>query len=162
MYIAFLILHVISAGVWIALLPLQWVINKLTKRAAGNLGELYLMRASIGSGRLLGNLGGIGILITGGGLVGIGRYGWFPFDTHAWLAYKQIIYIVILAILFALFIPAVKKAARLVGEEMGGPTANMGASTELRNAMARMNMIGMIMNLFVLINIILGEWKPNF
>lgn len=162
MYIAFVILHVICAGIWISLMPLSMSLGKLIKRSAGTLGELYLMRAMLGAGRFLGNIGGIGILITGGAITSIGKYGWFPFNTFPWLAYKQTIFFLILIMLFSMFVPASKRAAKMLAEEMGGPKANMGASTELRAAMAKVGTLGMIMGIFVLVNIILGESKLVF
>ena len=160
MYTVFVILHILSAGVWIGLGVVTVLTNNFRKRAAGTLGELYLMRSALICGSVMGNIGGIGILITGPALAGIHGLPWFPFGTLPWLAIKQLVFLVVLLITFAIYVPQSKKIGRKIGEEMGGANPSRGASSELRTMFDRIVTVGMVVQMLVLLNIILGEWKP--
>ena len=160
MYIVFVILHILSAGVWIGLGVVTVLANRYRKRIAGSYGELYIMRITLKLSSAMGNIGGIGILVTGGAMTGIRHLSWFDFSGVPWLAVKQTVFVIVLAMTFALFVPASKKAGRMIGEAMGGATPQRGAPDELRKQFDRAIAIGMAIQLFVLLNIILGEWQP--
>jgi hypothetical protein len=160
MYTAFVILHVLSAGVWIGLGVVTVLTNNFRIRAAGTLGELYLMRATLIYGAVMGNIGGIGILITGPAIAGIHHLPWFAFSAVPWLAIKQVVFVIVLAMTFAIYVPRSKKIGRRIGEEMGGATPASGASVELRGMFDRLVTVGLIIQLLVLLNVILGEWQP--
>ena len=160
MYTVFVILHILSAGVWIGLGVVTVLTNNFRQRAAGTLGELYLMRLTLICGSVMGNIGGIGILITGPAMAGIHGLPWFPFGTLPWLAIKQVVFLVVLLITFAIYVPRSKKIGRRIGEEMGGANPAMGASAELRTMFDRIVTVGMVVQILVLLNIILGEWQP--
>jgi hypothetical protein len=160
MYVIFVVLHILSAGIWIGLGVVTVLVNNFRKRAAGTLGELYLMRSTLIYGSVMGNIGGIGILITGPAIAGIHHLPWFAFNTVPWLAIKQVIFIVVLAITFAIYVPLSKKIGRKLGEEMGGANPAGGASMDLRTMFDRIVTIGMVVQILVLTNIILGEWQP--
>ncbi|MEO6940063.1 MAG: hypothetical protein ABI444_08015 [Candidatus Kapaibacterium sp.] len=162
MYTVFLILHVVCGGIWIGLVPAMMVLAGQRNKSKGTLGELYLIRAMGGAAALMGNLGGIGILISGGAIVGIAHFGWFPFGTLDWLAVKQTIYVILLGMSFGVMLPLSKKIQKLNGEAIAGPNASRGASAELSGLVAKTVMFGRLMGLMVLINIILGVWKPTF
>ena len=156
MYNFFVLLHVLSAAFWIALIPVMALLGKMLARVKGTPAELTVMRTIVGMGMLLGNLGGIGILITGPGMVGIAHYPWFPFGSEDWLAWKQVIYCVILLINFAVMVPLSKKVRKQLAEEMSGAGKGPGASEQLRALYDRTGKVGMIMSLLVLTNIVLG------
>ena len=159
MYTVFVILHIISAGTWIGLGVVTVLLTGLRKKAQGTLGELYLIRAGVLFGAVMGNIGGIGILITGGAMAGI-RYSWFPFSTLPWLAIKQTIFVILLIMTFAIMVPKSKKIRAMSGEELGGKNPGGGASLALRTMMDQVHTIGMFMQMLILTNIILGEWQP--
>jgi len=160
MYTAFVILHVLSAGVWIGLGVVTVLTNNFRIRAAGTLGELYLMRATLIFGAVMGNIGGIGILITGSAIAGIQHLPWFAFSTVPWLAIKQLVFVIVLAMTFGIYVPRSKKIGRRIGEEMGGANPGLGASPELRTMFDRLVTISLAIQMLVLLNIILGEWRP--
>jgi hypothetical protein len=160
MYVLFVILHILSAGVWIGLGVVTVLANRYRKRIAGSYGELYIMKATLTFAAVMGNIGGIGILITGGAMTGIRHLPWFDFSGVPWLAVKQVVFVIVLAMTFALFVPRSKKVKRLIGETMGGPKPQAGAPAELRVLFDRVIAISIIMQLLVLLNIILGEWQP--
>jgi hypothetical protein len=156
MYTVFVFLHVLSAAFWISLIPVMMLLGKMLDRVKGTPAELTIMRTIIGMGMLLGNLGGIGVLITGPALVGVAHYPWFPFGSEDWLAYKQVIYVIILLINFAVMIPLSKKVRKQLAEEMSGAGKGPGASDSLRALYKKTGTVGMIMSLLVLTNFILG------
>lgn len=161
MYTTFVVLHIICAGIWVALGVVAIFLNSFRKRVAGTAGELYLMRAIIMFGAIMGNIGGIGILVTGGAMTGMVWHGWFDFGTLPWLATKQTIFVVLLIMTFAIMLPASKKAGRMIGEEMAGLNPAGGASAGLRQAIDRVVAIGLFMQLLIITNIVLGEWGPT-
>jgi hypothetical protein len=162
MYTVFIILHVLCAGIWVGLGVVTVLTNNFRKRAAGTLGELYLMRSTLIYGSVMGNIGGIGILITGPALAGIHHLPWFAFDAVPWLAIKQVVFVIVLLITFAIYVPLSKKIGRQIGEEMGGANPAGGASAELRGMFDRIVTVGMIVQVLVLLNIVLGKWQPMF
>lgn len=161
MYTFLVVLHIISAGIWVALGVVAIFLNSFRKRAAGTGGELYLMRALVMFGAIMGNIGGIGILVTGGAMTGIAGLGWFQFSLMPWLATKQTLFVILLILSFAVMLPISKKARRTIGEEMAGLNPNAGASPELRLMIDRMVAISLFMQLLVITNIVLGEWGPT-
>jgi hypothetical protein len=160
MYTSLVVLHIISAGIWVALGVVAIFLNSFRKRVAGTAGELYLMRALIMFGAIMGNIGGIGILITGGAMTGMVWHAWFDFNLLPWLATKQVIYVVLLIMTFGIMLPVSKKAGRMIAEEMAGLNPAGGASAALRSTMDRVVAIGLFMQLLIITNIVLGEWGP--
>jgi hypothetical protein len=120
------------------------------------------MKAQARLGTVLGSLSGIGLLLTGGAYTGMMHLGWFPFGTLNWLAYKQVIFVILLLMSFLIVMPKGKKIDVLIASEMASPNASKGASNELRQMMGTLKSVGTLMFLMVLANIVLGEWKPNF
>ncbi len=161
MYTIFVILHILSAGIWTGLGVVMILANNFRQRAAGTLGELYLMRMTLICGSVMGNIGGIGILITGPAMAGIDHQPWFAFETLPWLALKQVIFMIILGITFAIYVPRSKRIGKRIGEEMGGAHPAGGASAELRVMFDKLITIGIITQGLVLLNIILGKWQPT-
>jgi len=160
MYVLFVILHILSAGVWIGLGVVTMLANRYRKRVAGSFGELYVMRITTIFAGVMGNVGGIGILITGSAIAGIRHLPWFDFGGVPWLAVKQTVFVIVLAMTFAMFVPRSKQVKRMIGEAMGGAQPHSGASDELRRAFDRFVAIGLAIQFLVLLNIILGEWQP--
>ncbi len=154
-----LALHIISAGVWFSQFPLHFILNGIQKRLAGTPGE---QTATMVKGQLLGGLGqigGLGILVTGLGLIILEGYGFLGIGgaTPAWLFIKQIIYVIALVLVFVVIQPAGKRAAAAMQQaaQTGGPL-----SPEARAASARAEQLSLLLNLLVFVNIILAVWKP--
>ena len=162
MFTIFLILHILCAAIWFALGLVNMLLMRQAVKAKGTAAELSFMSSQALAGRVMGMIGGIGILLTGGAITGIMHFGWFPFGTSDWLATKQVIFVILLIISFAVVMPVGKKIDAMIASEQAGPNASRGASQPLREAMNKLKTFGIIMNLLVLINIILGVWKPVF
>jgi hypothetical protein len=156
MALIFIILHVISAGIWIAMWPVMMVMYGLMVKARGTDAEYNYMRVIGVLSMVMGNIAGIGILITGPAMVGIHGWPWFPFDSMPLLAWKQAIYVVILIISMPVMIPLGKKARNLLAAEMAGGHKGPGASPELRAIYAKLRILGFAVGVMVLINVILG------
>ena len=151
-----LILHIIAAGCWIAGVPVTFAINRVAKRLQGPAaGAVGAIRGEISG--FLGQVGGIGILITGLGLIGVDRYGFLGIGgaTPTWLVIKQIIYIVLLVLGIGVLAPmGVRIQKQMAAARDGGaPPA------DLQQMMRRMTTLGYVSNLLVFINICLAVWK---
>ncbi len=157
MYTFWVVLHIISAGAFIALGFATWITNGLRKGAAGTAGEFYYMRTLLMQSRVLGNIGAIGVLITGAAAAGMNHMPWFAFGTLPWLALKQIIWVVIAIMTGALFIPRAVRARKLIVSELTMPSASSGASVELKRTINQVVVVLYLIELLVLINVILGE-----
>ncbi|MBS1902123.1 MAG: hypothetical protein JSS75_00265 [Bacteroidetes bacterium] len=157
MYLAFKVIHIFCASMTLGLLPLGFWFRSYNKKVAGTPAELIAIASEFGIGRFMGMIGGIGLLITGGAMAGIAHYGWFDFTNYGWLAWKQTIYIVILAVNFGTMMPVAKKTMPLV---MGQIKSGGLATDEIRSGASKAAMIGIIMNALGIINLILGTVKP--
>lgn len=141
----------------IALLPFDFFMSKKVKRSKDTPIELTNIQTQFYIGKTLGMIGGIGLLITGGGLAGIGKYPWFDFTDFPWLAYKQAFYVVILLVNFAFLVPTAKKLMPLIAERMS--LGNVGATDEIRALVAKAAIFAFVMNILTLINTWLGATK---
>jgi hypothetical protein len=163
MYNIILALHVLSAGLWVANLPVVLILNALSKRAANTSGEIHYMAAAGRIGLVMGNIGAIGIMLTGFAMIGISdAYGFFQFgeDGFRWLALKQALWVVGLIWTGAVLIPRSKKLRTFIMQHMDPKRANTGASDDLRGAWRGYVTSVVVLNLIVLINIFLGKLRP--
>jgi hypothetical protein len=163
MYDVFIALHVLSAGLWVANLPVVLILNGLSKRATNTAGEVHYMAAAGRIGLIMGNIGAIGILITGPAMAGMSEgYGWFQFGDpgQTWLAWKQTLWVIGLIWTGAILIPRSKKLRTQIMQHMDPKRANTGASDDLRTAWSGYVTSVVVLNLIVLINIFLGKLRP--
>jgi hypothetical protein len=163
MYNIILALHVLSAGLWVANLPVVLILNALSKRAANTSGEVHYMAAAGRIGLIMGNVGAIGILLTGPAMAGMSDgYGWFQFGEPGfnWLAWKQALWVLGLIWTGAVLIPRSKNLRTFIMQHMDPKRANTGASDDLRSAWSGYVMSVVVLNLIVLVNIFLGKIRP--
>jgi hypothetical protein len=157
----FRILHIFFASMVIVLLPVAILMRGRMKRTKGTPAELTTMSNLNLLGKTMGMIGGIGILVTGGALVGIESYKWFSFSEFPWLAWKQTLFVIILIINFGVVVPASAKMTKLIDERLAaGGVA--GATDEIRALGARIGMFAPIMNLLALTAMVLGTSKGIF
>jgi hypothetical protein len=163
MYNIFLVIHIVCFSMVLALLPFNLFMKGRIKRSKGTPVELYNIQLEFSVGKFMGMVGGIGLLIGGAAMAGIGKMPWFAFDnpTFLWLAIKQTLYIIILALNFSVMIPTGKKIMPLIATQMsmGG---GVGATDEIRALASKASMVGMIMGLLGLTNAILGAVGPSW
>ena len=154
-----LVLHIISAGFWISQFPVELIFRRLQKRAEGTPAELTLMTTSMQLLGGLGQYGGMGILITGLGLVILEGLGFLGIGgaTPTWLVIKQVIYLILLAMVFTL----IRQGSERIGAALEqAKTAGGVVTPEIREQSARFGRIALAHNLLVLANIILAVWRP--
>ena len=157
----FRILHIFFASMTLALLPVAIIMMGKMKRSKGTPAELTTMSNLNLLGKTMGMIGGLGILITGGALVGIESYKWFSFSEFPWLAWKQTIFVIILIINFAVVMPTSKKLTKLIEERLAAGGTG-GATDEIRALGARIGMFAPIMNLLAIVAMALGTSKGIF
>lgn len=105
-YQPFYWIHVISYLIWVIAFVLS-VYYYLKMRNSKLDIKLQLMKSERQISSLGAHLAVLGILLSGGAMVSIPSgpgLGWFPFEEHAWLAWKQVNFFVIL-ILIAVSMP---------------------------------------------------------
>jgi hypothetical protein len=157
----FRILHIFFASMTIALLPVSIIMMGKMKRTKGTPAELTTMSNMNLIGRTMGMIGGLGILVTGGTLVGIESYKWFAFSEFPWLAWKQTLFVIILIINFSVIVPASKKLTKLIDERLAAGGSG-GATDEIRALGGRIGTFAPIMNLLALAAMVLGTSKGIF
>lgn len=153
-----LALHIISAGIWFAQLPLELFYRRMRKQAEGTPAELTILTTSLQVVSSMGQTGGMGILVTGLALVILEGLGFLGIGgaTPTWLVIKQIIYLILLAMVFTLI--------RRAGSQMEialekAKAANGVVTAEIRGLSERISQISLAHNLLVLVNILLAVWK---
>jgi hypothetical protein len=152
-------LHIISAGIWIAQVAADFAFAGVMRGSKGKPIELPLMMAQGRVVGFLGQVGGIGILLTGFGLIwvdglsflGIGGF------TPTWLLIKQIVYLVAMGIVFFFIVPTQRKIVpQFIEAARGTPSV----TPEIRQLSAQLTNASRLINLLVLVNIVLAVWKP--
>jgi hypothetical protein len=152
--VIFLVIHIICAGAWISQFPVSLILERVRKSLSpAQIPAFRVTQGQVLSG--LGQIGGMGILVSGFGLIWADGYGLFNLTapTPSWLVAKQIFYVVAFGIVGALVIPGqaqMRKAASSMGE----------LSSEVAAIENRAILASHVVNLIVLINIILAVWKP--
>ena len=161
LYNLFLVLHVFCASMVLSLLPFTFLMRGKRNRSKGTPVELYTIQTEFSTGRFMGMAGGIGLLIAGAGMAGIAKMPWFDFVGFQWLAIKQVLYILILALNFSMLMPIAKKIMPLIAQQMS--KGNVGATDEIRALANKATVIAIIMSLLGLANAVLGlTWRIRF
>lgn len=157
MYLAFKVIHIFCACMTLSLLPLSFWFRSYNKKVAGTPAELVAIASEFGIGRFMGMIGGIGLLISGGAMAGVAHYGWFDFTNYGWLAWKQTVYVIILAVNFGTMMPVAKKTMPQVMAQI--KTGGL-ATDAIRAGASKAAMIGIVLSILGLTNLILGTVKP--
>jgi hypothetical protein len=155
-----IVLHIIFAGVWIAQFAAEIGFGLALRGSEGKAVELPLLMARTRVLGFMGQVGGIGILFTGFGLLwvtglpflGIGGF------TPTWLLIKQIVFLIAMVIVFIVLTPMQRRLVpQFVQAAKGTPTV----TADIRALVSQMTSVSRLINLIVLVNIILGVWKPG-
>ncbi len=144
MYNIIVALHILIAGIW-----LSNVLLNLALKLTGNNDDskrsvliLFYLKYS----NIIGMIGAVGILVTGIYMTAANpAYSFFQFSANHWLVSKQIVMIVILALVFALLIPNAKAIKKQL--QNGGGTAD-------DQLLGKLNKITWTINILVIINIL--------
>jgi len=141
-------LHIISAGLLISQFFVDFAMSRYISRAKGQPGGQLLGMAQGQLLALLGQLGGVGVLITGIGLISIDGYAFFGIGgfTPTWLFIKQVLYVISIVIVGAVITRGMREMRAA------------GSSGEIPQ---RVQMASYLVNVLVLVNIVLAVWKPT-
>lgn len=157
----FIIVHVVSAGIWVSQFAAKAGIGRLAASIKAPAAGPWLRMAQGGASSFMGQIGGVGVLVSGLVLVGLnskifGILGIGP--TPLWLFLMELIFLVAMGVVGVgitrpqrTIMPAIQQA--MARNEPPPPEALAG--------LARIEMMSQIVNLLVLINIILGIWRPT-
>lgn len=157
---ALIVLHIIAAGIWIAQLAAEFGFRLAMRGSKGKPVELPLMMAQGRVLGLMGQIGGIGILLTGFGLLWADGYALLGIGgfTPTWLMIKQVVYLVALGTALFILQPMQKRLIpQFVAAAKGTPTV----TPEIQAMFGRLTNISRFINVLVIVNIILAVWKPT-
>lgn len=158
MYPIFYWIHTISWICWLLAFLFSLIYyNRATKSKNGSpIEKKYVLKerkvTNIGA-----HIGAVGILISGGAMASIPggpKWGWFNFADFGWLATKQVIFFVILALVVVSIIRSVRFKKQMRAEEMEGLT------DESRGLWKKAYTWSVIVYLLVLVNTVLGLTRP--
>ncbi len=145
-----LALHIISAGAWMSQFFVEVVLERYAKKMKGQAGAQMIALSEGRASSLLGQVGGVGILITGLGLVGVDGYAILGIGgfTPTWLFIKQVIYLIAMAIVGMVIIRGTRSFEADVAA---------GRTTEIPSQVV---LASRLVNVMVMVNIFLAVWKP--
>src|SRR5687768_17092052 len=105
--VIFLVPHIIFAGMATTQVPVTLVLRRMIRDAEGKPNEITLMGTFGQVVGFLGQVGGIGLLLTGLALLGVDRLGLLGLfgPTPTWLFAKQVIFIIIIVLIVTVLVP---------------------------------------------------------
>lgn len=116
-YPLILLIHSLSAVIWIGFFPVEISVIKTIKKETNEIVRKTLIQKLFSLKNMTGMIGAIGIILTGILLVIISPvYNFFEMKSNHWLTTKQFIILIILAITFLIIIPVSKKIKKLSSE----------------------------------------------
>lgn len=145
----FILIHVLSVIAWVSTLPIAIILRKSMDKMSElsdirKVGELVKVNTYLSIG------GMVGILISGGALVGPD---WFQFSGELWLPLKQVIFVI--AVVVGLYFTRKRNdvfVETLENEDSG--------KEDIISSFKDLEMVSHIVLTLVFINIILGILKP--
>lgn len=159
MRVILLVAHIVASGVWIAQFPVELAFARAMHGSQGKAVELPLLMAQSQVVSVMGQVGGLGILLTGFGLLWTNGWGLLNIGglTPTWLLIKQIVYLIALGIVFVAIIPMQRRLRpAFIVAAQGKPSV----TPEIRRLAAGLQTVSRLVNGLVLVNIVLAVWKP--
>lgn len=154
LYSVLLVIHILSAVVWLSLLPADLVLRNSIRQSRGKDGEKKLVSVYLKLTNITGIIGMTGILITGVILTSIlPYYSFFDFSKNHWLATKQVIMVILIILVFALLIPKAKKIRQDLRQDLD---TNFPLTEEVVLKIKNLETIITLINVLVLINFLLA------
>lgn len=161
LYPVILAVHILSAFFWASVIPAEIVFRPiLFKDPSGKGISSSVLSAWLKVLNLTGMVGLTGVLVTGILLVVMSPYEFFSFKDNHWLATKQIVMVVLLAITGAKVIPLGVKT-RKVMEASGDFVAFRDEALANLRALARFATIAGVLVLINLLLAITHRWLPS-
>lgn len=149
LYASLLVIHILSAVVWLGMAVTDFILRKEIKNNAGSPTEFTLISLWLRITNLSASIGLAGIVLTGILLSIQLGYGFFQFASGAnhWLYTKQFIIVIIIALTGMTIIPAAKEIRIKLQENN-----NSDLSKLVKNLSVKFNII----HILVLINLLLA------
>lgn len=148
------VIHVLSAVVWLGLVPADLVLRKNIKKSKGSPSEGKLISVYLHLVNITGIIGMTGIVVTGVILTSIlPYYSFFNFSANRWLAEKQAIMVILIVLVFAFLIPKAKKVRLALG---GGLEGQASIGEGVYSNLNGLETIITIINVLVLVNFLLA------
>lgn len=147
-------IHIISYLIWIfSFFGSMYFFFKIRNTTTGSKPDLMRKERLVST--IGGHLGFLGIFITGGIMVSLKsgpRMGWFNFAEHGWLAWKQVLFIIAIILIFAFVMPGSAKLKRAINERVD--------LNKIEKIWSKTFFFSLMVYVIVLINTILGINKP--
>ncbi len=149
-YLTILTLHILSAGIWLVNIFSDPILRGFIVRNRNKIGEKKFIHLYLTLVNFFGMIGSIGILITGITMVTLNPdYTFFQMNGNHWLTAKQILMVVLLALIGAFLIPTAKKIRTALGDDLESAAP---ISEEGYKNLSSLFKIGTAINIIVLIN----------
>lgn len=154
LYPLILVIHILSAVIWLGVFPAQLVIGKALKSAKGTPAEGRIVSLYLFLLNIAGIIGMTGILITGIYLVFIlPYYSFFSFSANHWLATKQVLMVILALLVFVEIIPTGKKVRGMLN---GNLDIAGKFNDEFYSALGKLSNVSLAANILVLFNFLLA------
>lgn len=154
LYSVLLVIHILSAVIWLSFLPADMVLRNSIRQSRGKDGEKKLVSLYLKLNNITGSIGMTGILITGVILTSIlPYYSFFDFSRNHWLATKQVIMVILIILASAVLIPKAKKIRQDLNQDLD---TNFPLTEEAVIKIKKLETIITGMNVLVLINFLLA------
>jgi hypothetical protein len=154
-YQVFYWIHIVSYLSWLLAFAASIALTSKVRGARAFADQRKYMRLERLSASVGAHLGAVGILVSGSVMASISsgpEWGWFPFQLYPWLALKQIIFGIILVLVF-FSIRRSRAFKQLIGQD--------GAAEEtIINRWSSAYRMSLWVYLLVLVNTFLGLVKP--
>lgn len=157
LYQIFLWIHTISYISWLVAFVVSVFFAVKIRNEQDAVQKRKYMRSERLATSIGAHVGALGILISGGAMASIPsgpQWGWFNFQMHTWLAVKQVIFIVILALVGLSIKRSVAFKKRLKQED------DNVLSTDTSEKWASAYRMSLIVYLLVVVNTFLGLVRP--
>lgn len=155
-----LVLHIFAVGMLLGRIVGDIILDRVRAQMEGKPSEVPVLMAQMRLIATMGQVGGLGVLITGVLLALTQQLGVFNLGgmTPTWLLLKQIIYVIILGTVIVVISPM---GRTLIPKFIEAAKANPPQVTpEMRGLVAKIKRINQFTDALVLVAVVLAVWKP--
>lgn len=156
-YQVFYWIHIVSYIAWLAAFVASMFFAWKVGKAFQTPGEKRFMKLERLSTSIGAHLGALGILISGGAMASIPggpKWGWFNFEEYAWLSVKQLLFFIILVLIFFSI-----KRSRAYKKQVKEEDTEL-ISDDARGKWSKAYKLSLTVYILVLVNTLLGLFKP--
>jgi hypothetical protein len=149
-----LVVHILSAVVWLSILPVDMVLRQFINSNKSKSGERKLISFYLKFTNKAGTIGMLGVLLTGIIMISIlPYYSFFQFSANHWLAMKQVIMVIIIILIAGFLIPGAKKIRIQLTDDLDSSAE---ISSSFYEDLNKLWMVSTVINVLALINFLLA------